>query len=151
MNQSQDKQRSWHCKIWRNIQWEIGDSWRTGQTKKLTLQDMKKYSVRNWWLMEDRTNKEADTARYEEMFSEILVTHGRRKWNSSFSIGQVSKVYQIHLLYSRSSITRTKFPFPWSTFHWNLPPVTRILRWRELFFVSLQSWSYRDVFVSGTM
>ena len=23
-----------------------------GQTKKLTLQDMKKYSVRNWWLME---------------------------------------------------------------------------------------------------
>ena len=46
--------------------------------------------------------------------------------------------------YSNSPLTRTKFSFPWSKFHWNLPrklefPALKL----ELFFASLQSSSYR--------
>ena len=46
--------------------------------------------------------------------------------------------------YSNSPLTRTKFSFSWSKFHWNLPrklefPAIKL----ELFFASLQSSSYR--------
>ena len=46
--------------------------------------------------------------------------------------------------YSNFPLTRTKFSFPWSKFHWNLPrklefPALKL----ELFFASLQSSSYR--------
>ena len=78
-------------------------------------------------------------------------------WANSLILSK-SPVQRLYIVYSRTSktptrnnshspLTRTKFPFQCSKFHLNLRTMTRIPRQIELFFVSLQSSSYRGSIV----
>ena len=94
-----------------------------------------------------------------------LLNNKRTNWLKKLFFFQINcEVFGPWIMYySRTLITRTritripfqlepefdKFPFSWSNFHWNLPWSTQIPRWLEMFFVSLQSSSYRGSTVNN--